>query len=44
MYSGYEIAYGKDQWNFGNGCARNLINFGNGNSSSSRTYNCKKIF
>ena len=38
------LVYGKGQWNFSNGYARNLINFGSGNSSSSRTYNCKKIF
>ena len=42
MYSGYGIAFDqKGTWNFGNDRTRNVIIFGNNNSSSSHTDNCK---
>ena len=43
--SGYGIAFdGKDEWNFGNGFARNFVIFGVDNSSSSHSDDCKKKF
>ena len=43
--SGYGIVFDrKGEWNFGNVCARNIINFGIDNSSSSHTDNRKNNF
>ena len=45
VYSCYGIAIdGKGEWSFGNDFARNVIMFGVGNSSSSRTDNLKNDF
>ena len=42
MYSGYGIAFDqKGTWSFGNDHTRNVMIFGNDNTSSSHTDNCK---
>ena len=44
MYIGYGIAFDGGWWSLGNGTARNVINFGVDNSSSSLTDNLKNKF
>ena len=44
VYSDYGIAFdGKGEWSFGDDTARNVVNFGVGNSSSSHANNSKNV-